>query len=136
MTTPIIPRCMSTQHPDNAHWPFFAENQQLTGEEEVREAHYVYSTLGVEEQMWDHEGKEVDSHVVTKLLADQPAFFKKKVLGKNVFLTLRVPNPERERASAKTLLEILESIPRSYDTARQFYKDGVPPIFEIILPMT
>lgn len=137
MTTPIIPRCMSTQHPDNAHWPFFADNSQMSGEEEVREAYYVYSTLGVGEQMWDHEGKEVDSHVVTKLLSEHPSFFKKKVLGKNVFLTLRVPNPERERASAKTLLEILESIPRSFDIARQFYKDGnVPPIFEIILPMT
>lgn len=133
---PIIPRCMSTQHPDNAHWPFFCENQQISGEEEVREAHYVYSTLGVQEQMWDHEGKEVDSHVVSKLLSQHPSFFRKKVLGKNVFLTLRVPNPERERTSAKILLEILESIPRSYDTAKQFYKDGVAPIFEIILPMT
>jgi phosphoenolpyruvate carboxylase len=135
-TTHVISRCMSTQHPDNAHWPFFSNNPQISGEEEVREAHYVYSTLGVQEQMWDHEGKEVDSHVVTKLLSDYPSFFRKKVLGKNVFLTLRVPNPERERASAKILLEILESIPRSYDTARHFYKDGVAPIFEIILPMT
>ena len=135
-TTPLIPRSMSTQHPDNAHWPLFAENSQMSGEEEVREAFYVYNTLGVQEQMWDHEGKEVDSNVVTKLLAEHPAFFRKKVLGKNVILTLRVPNPVRERASAKTLLEILESIPRSYDAASQFYKDGTAPIFEIILPMT
>ncbi len=138
MTTgPIIPRCMSTQHPDNAHWPRFAENSQMTAEEEVREAFYVYDTLGVTEQMWDHEGKEVDSNVVSKLLSTHPNFFKKKVLGKNVFLTLRVPNPERERSSSKMLLEILESIPRSFDTASQFYKEGgVAPIFEIILPMT
>jgi len=128
---------MSTQHPDNAHWPMFAEYSQMSAEEEVREAFYVYNTLGVTEQMWDHEGKEVDSNVVSKLLAGHPNFFKKKVLGKNVFLTLRVPNPERERSSSKMLLEILESIPRSFDTASQFYKDGgVPPIFEIILPMT
>ena len=136
-TTPIIPRCMSTQHPDNAHWPYFAQGMELSGEEEVREAFYVYNTLGVEEQMWDHEGKEVDSHVVTKLLAQHGTFFKKKQLGKRVFLTLRVPNPERERASAKGLLEILESVPRQFDIARQFYHEGnVAPIFEIILPMT
>lgn len=131
-----IPRCMSTQHPDNAHWPHFSESAQITGEEEVREAFYVYNTLGCAEQMWDHEGKEVDVYVVPKLLSQHPAFFKKRVLGKQTFLTLRVPNPERERASAKGLLEILESIPRSFDIARQFYRQDVAPIFEIILPMT
>ena len=96
-TDPLIPRCMSTQHPDNAHWPYFAAAQQLTGEEEVREAYYVYSTLGCEEQMWDHEGKEVDAYVVAKLLSQHGAFFRKKPLGKKSILTLRVPNPERER---------------------------------------
>src|SRR6476620_10216469 len=111
----IIPRCMSTQHPDNANAPFFAAGPQLGGEEEVREAFYVFSTLGCDEQMWDHEGKEVDAHVVPKLLTQNGAFFRKKKLGKKVFLTLRVPNPARERSSAKGLLEILESIPRSSD---------------------
>lgn len=132
----IIPRCMSTQHPDNANFPFFSQNTQLSGEEEVREAYYAYSTLGCEEQMWDHEGKEVDVYVVPKLLSQHGAFFRKKKLGKNVFLTLRVPNPARERGSAKGLLEILESIPRSFDIARQFYRQDIAPIFEIILPMT
>jgi hypothetical protein len=103
----MIPRCMSTQHPDNAQAPFFAQNAQLSGEEEVREAFYVYNTLGCEEQMWDHEGKEVDVYVVPKLLAQYPSFFRKKKLGRQVLLTLRVPNPVRERASAKGLLEIL-----------------------------
>ena len=99
----IIPRVMSTQHPDNAHAPFFSQGPQLGGEEEVKEAFYVYSTLGCDEQMWDHEGKEVDAHVVPKLLSQHSAFFRKKKLGKNVFLTLRVPNPARERSSAKGL---------------------------------
>ncbi len=132
----IIPRVMSTQHPDNANIPFFSFGPQLGGEEEVREAYYVYNTLGCDEQMWDHEGKEVDAHVVPKLLSQQSAFFRKKKLGKNVFLTLRVPNPARERSSAKGLLEILESIPRSFDVARQFYRQDLAPIFEVILPMT
>lgn len=132
----IIPRCMSTQHPDNANLPFFAQGIQLSGEEEVKEAHYAFSVLGCDEQMWDHEGKEVDVYVVPKLLTQHGPFFRKKKLGRHVFLTLRVPNPDRERSSAKGLLEILESIPRSFDVARQFYRDGVAPIFEIILPMT
>jgi phosphoenolpyruvate carboxylase len=127
---------MSTQHPDNAHIPFFATSPQLSGEEEVREAHYAYSVLGCEEQMWDHEGKEVDVYVVPKLLTQYSSFFRKKKLGKNVLLTFRVPNPVREKASAKGLLEILESIPRSFDIARQFYHQDITPIFEIILPMT
>lgn len=127
---------MSTQHPDNAHIPFFASAPQLSGEDEVREAHYAYSVLGCEEQMWDHEGKEVDVYVVPKLLSQYGSFFRKKKIGKNVFLTLRVPNPVREKASAKGLLEILESIPRSFDIARQFYHQDIAPIFEIILPMT
>lgn len=137
MSDPImIPRCMSTQHPDNANTPFFAHTPQLGGDEEVREAFYVYSVLGCDEQMWDHEGKEVDAHVVPKLLSQYGSFFRKKKLGKHVFLTLRVPNPARERSSAKGLLEILESIPRSFDVAQQFYSQDIAPIFEIILPMT
>jgi phosphoenolpyruvate carboxylase len=127
---------MSTQHPDNASRPFFAAGPQLTGEEEVREAFYAFNTLGCDEQMWDHEGKEVDVYVVPKLLSQYGAYFRKKQLGKKVFLTLRVPNPIRERGSAKGLLEILESIPRSYDVAKQFYRKDCAPIFEVILPMT
>jgi phosphoenolpyruvate carboxylase len=136
MNDEIIPRCMSTQHPDNAARAFFAAAPAMSGEEEVREAHYAFNTLGCDEQMWDHEGKEVDIYVVPKLLSQYGAYFRKKPIGKKVFLTLRVPNPVRERASAKALLEILESIPRSYDVARQFYRRDIAPIFEIILPMT
>src|ERR1044071_6401790 len=127
---------MSTQHPDNATRPFFSTGPALSGEEEVNEAHYVFDTLGCDEQMWDHEGKEVDMYVVPKLLSQYRPFFRKKPLGKKVFLTLRVPNPVRERSSAKGLLEILESIPRSYDVAHQFDRRDIAPIFEVILPMT
>lgn len=132
----IIPRVMSTQHPDNASPPSFASGQALTGEEEVTEAFQAFSQLGCDEQMWDHEGKEVDEFVVSKLLTQHAAFFRKKKMGEKVFLTLRVPNPARERGTAKVLLEILESIPRSYDMATHFYRKGIAPISEIILPMT
>ncbi len=131
-----VPRCMSTQHPDNASVPFFAASSVLAGEDEIREAYYAYSHLGCDEQMWDVEGKEIDTYVVKKLLSYYPEYFHENVLGEDLRLTLRVPNPTVETAEAKILLETLESIPRSYDAAKLFYGRDVAPIFEVILPMT
>jgi phosphoenolpyruvate carboxylase len=127
---------MSTQHPDNVHLPFFAESPDLGGDDEIQEAFYAYSHLGCDEQMWDAEGKEVDGFVVKKLLTKYPDFFKETRLGKDIFLTLRVPNPEVEKAEAKVLVETLESIPRSFDAANLYFNDDIAPIFEVILPMT
>lgn len=127
---------MSTQHPDNVNSPFFAGDTELGGEDEIQEAYYVFSHLGCDEQMWDCEGKEVDNFVVKKLLTKDESFFREKRLGVDLFITLRVPNPTVEKAEAKILLETLESIPRSFDAAKLFYEDDIPPIFEIILPMT
>lgn len=127
---------MSTQHPDNVSLPFFAGNTELGGEDEIQEAYYAFSHLGCDEQMWDCEGKEVDNFVVKKLLTKYESFFMDKKLGRDLFITLRVPNPTVEKAEAKILLETLESIPRSFDAAKLFYQDDIPPIFEVILPMT
>ncbi len=131
-----IPRCMSSQHPDNVSSPFFAENNVIGGDDEIQEAYYAFSHLGCEEQMWDCEGKEVDNFVVKKLLSKYEQFFQENKLGKDVFITLRVPNPEIEKAEAKILLETLEGIPRSFDAAQPFYNGDFAPIFEVILPMT
>ncbi len=131
-----IPRCMSTQHPDNATTPFFSSSQVMGGEDEIKEAFYVYSTLGCTEQMWDSEGKEVDNYVVKKLLSNYGYYFAKNKLGKDVFLTIRVPNPEVEKTEGKILLEALDAIPRNLDAASAFYGEEVAPIFEVILPMT
>ena len=130
-----IPRCMSTQHPDNVRLPFFVEDSLIDKEHEVIEAYYAFSHLGCDEQMWDCEGKEVDNYVVKKLLMKYESFFKEKILGQDIFLTLRVPNPTVEQAEAKILIETLESMPRSYDAAKLFYEKDIPPIFEVILPM-
>ncbi len=135
--TPLtIPCCMSTQHPDNVNVPFFSSGPELSGEDEVQEAYYAFSHLGCDEQMWDVEGKEVDSFVVKKLLTRHQPYFKEHRLGRDVFVTLRVPNPTVEKAEAKILLETLESIPRSYDASKLVFGDDMPPIFEVILPMT
>lgn len=131
-----IPRVMSTQHPDNIHLPFFAETADMSADDEIQEAYYAFSHLGCDEQMWDCEGKEVDDFVVKKLLSKYTEFFEKNRLGRDVFLTLRVPNPEIEKQEAKILIETLESIPRSCDAATAFYSADEPPIFEVIFPMT
>jgi len=131
-----VPTAMSTQHPDNVFQPFFVENGLIGGEDEIQEAFYAYSHLGCDEQMWDFEGKEVDNFVVKKLLTKNESFFREKKLGQDVRLTLRVPNPEVEKAEGKILLETLESIPRSYDAAKLFYGADIAPIIEVILPMT
>ncbi|MEA5017437.1 MAG: phosphoenolpyruvate carboxylase [Erysipelotrichaceae bacterium] len=130
-----IPKTMSTQHPDNVNVPFFSTSPELGGEDEIQEAFYAYSHLHCVEQMWDAEGKEVDNYVVRKLLTKYESFFRKKTLGTDVFLTLRVPNPNVEKTEAKVLLETLEGIPRSFDAAKLFYNKDQAPIFEVILPM-
>ena len=132
----MVPRCMSTQHPDNVATPFFGSSQILGPEDEIREAYYAFSHLGCDEQMWDYEGKEVDQFVVEKLLSAEPTFFREHAIGAEVFLTPRVPNPRFEPAQAKLLLEVLNSLPRHSDASRLFYGDARAPIFELIYPMT
>ncbi len=130
-----IPKCMSTQHPDNVSFPFFSDSSELGGEEEIKEAYYAFSHLGCDEQMWDYEGKEADNFVVKKLLTKYHGFFMENKIGKDIFITLRVPNPKVEKTESKILLETLESIPRSFDAARLFYGNDIAPVFEVILPM-
>ncbi len=132
-----IPRCMSTQHPDNANQPIFASDPEtLRDKDEILEAFFAYSELKCDEQMWDIEGKEASRSVVRELLEAHPDFFKENKLGEDLRLTVRIPNPEYEKVEQKAILEILENIPRSYDTAKVFYDDGTAPIYEVILPMT
>lgn len=130
-----VSRTLSTQHPDNVHHPFFSDSPELGGEDEIKEVFYAYSHIHCREQLWDCEGKEVDNFVVKKLFNKYGSYFSRHKLGKDVFLTLRVPNPNVEKNEAKVLLETLESIPRNFDAAKLFYNDEIAPIFEIALPM-
>ncbi len=131
-----IPRTMSTQHPDNASIPEWAGDSIIRGEAEIYEAYFAYRELGCMEVMWDAEGKDVDTRVVRKLLEKYGEYFKEKILGEDVFLTYRVPNPKVDVAEQKILLESLVNIPVAYDIASRFYKRNVTPIFEVILPFT
>ena len=136
----FVPKVMSTQHPDNATpSPFADEAGVIRGEGEVQEAAAVFA-LGCNEQMWDSEGKEADNQVVRKLLTGYPEFFQdERRLGRDVILTLRVPNPGIERDMRKSMVEALQSVPSAWDMARNFYgdgDDGTAPIQEVILPFT
>ena len=134
----LIPKVMSTQHPDNATPAPFADSAGvLRGDGEVEEAVDVFA-LGCDEQMWDSEGKEADNQVVRKLLTGYPDFFQDNIrLGVNAALTLRVPNPRVERDMRKSMVEALQSVSSSWDMAQGFYGDGdVAPIQEVILPLT
>ncbi len=131
-----IPRTMSTQHPDNATLPQWVSGNIIQGDAEVDEAYFAYNDLGCMEVMWDAEGKDVDTRVVRKLLEKYGEFFKEKVLGEDVFLTYRIPNPAVERVERKILLESLVNIPVAHDIATAFYQREVSPIFEVILPLT
>lgn len=128
------PRVMSTQHPDNVQIPFFANKEVLAGEDEVKEAYFAFSQLGITEQMWDGEGKEVDERVIEKLISNYTDYFKENQIGKDLRVTYRVPNPSVEKEQGKILLETLQSIPRAYDVAKLLHDQA--PIFEVILPMT
>ena len=136
----LVPKVMSTQHPDNATpAPFADEAGVLKGDGEVDEAVDVFA-LGCDEQMWDSEGKEADNQVVRKLLTGYPDFFHNEHrLGRDVILTLRVPNPGIEQDMRKSMVEALQSVPSARDMASSFYGDleeEDAPIQEVILPFT
>ncbi|NOX71922.1 MAG: phosphoenolpyruvate carboxylase [Candidatus Micrarchaeota archaeon] len=130
-----VSRIMSTQHPDNVTVPFFAENSVMTGDDEIKEAFYAFSHLGIDEQLWDAEGKEVDNFVVKKLLTRYTDYFLERILGKDKFITIRVPNPDIEKDEGKILLEALHSIPRNFDIGEAFYQRDIAPISEAVVPM-
>ena len=131
-----IPRTMSTQHPDNVNVPAWSNGEIIDGNAEIIEAYFDYETLGCQEVMWDAEGKDVDTRVVRKLLEKYQEYFRAHIIGKDVFLTYRIPNPRIEVVEKKVVVETLQNIPVAYDVAASFYKKDITPIFEVILPFT
>ena len=131
-----MPRTMATQHPDNANVPAWSNGDIIDGNAEVFEAYFDYETLGCQEVMWDAEGKDVDTRVVRKLLDKYQDYFRAHIIGKDVFLTYRIPNPRIEVVEKKVAVETLENIPVAHDVASSFYKKETTPIFEVILPFT
>ncbi len=126
---------MATQHPDNAHAPYWEKDGDgfVNVQEEIAECVSCFRDLGTEEYMWDWEGKFADEAVIDKLFSQYHEYFKRHLLGKEKFLTFRIPNIWQEKGYG--LLRALMVILTSEDFARDIHFHA-PPLFEVILPMT
>ena len=128
-----IPTTMATQHPDNAGVPFWHDKEFISTKDEIEEIYSNFSELEIDEYMWDWEGKHADEGIFEKLFSKYLTYFKKNQFGKNINITLRVPNIWEEKTA---------KLPRAYISvlaAAGFcssLKLHSPPAFEFILPMT
>lgn len=127
-----IPATMVSQHPDHAGRPYWHHQEFIATAHEAKECFISFSELGVSEYKWDWEGKFVDESVIERLFSEHFEYFKNFPLGKEKFLTFRLPNPkvETEFRLGRAFMGILGAA----GLARQI---GVhsPPLFEVILPM-
>ncbi len=130
-----FPATMATQHPDHANTPYWKKNGDpfINTQEEIEECISAFKDLHCQEYMWDWEGKYVDEAVVDKLLSTYYDFFKRVELGKDVFLTFRLPNIWREKGYrlARAYMGIL-----TFEDLTADLGFSNPPVFEVILPMT
>ncbi|MBD3245028.1 MAG: phosphoenolpyruvate carboxylase [Candidatus Moranbacteria bacterium] len=128
-----IPSLMATQHPDNAFRPYWHHEDYIATNYEPRECYLIFQDLRVKEYKWDWEGKFVDESLVEKLVGENFNFFSKNQIGKNLFLTIRLPNPDlnTEFRFGRLFMNIF-----SASSLLKKLKLHTPAIFEIILPMT
>jgi phosphoenolpyruvate carboxylase len=128
-----IPLVMATQHPDNAGIPFWHNQAFISDHEETEEMYQNFSQLACDEYMWDWEGKFADEAIIEKLIGKYSDYFKKHQIGRDFFITLRIPNIWEEKTFklARAYMSVL--------SAAEFTKSlklTSPPVFEFILPMT
>ncbi|OGK26098.1 phosphoenolpyruvate carboxylase [Candidatus Roizmanbacteria bacterium RIFCSPLOWO2_01_FULL_37_12] len=128
-----IPSSMASQHPDNASVPFWSKNSFISNSDEIKESFICFSDLGIDEYIWDWEGKFVDEAVVDKLLHDYYNYFSRYPLGKEKFLTFRIPNPRVEK-QFRLARAFMVAITNSQLMQNLGFEDY--PIFEMILPLT
>lgn len=130
-----IPATMATQHPDNAAAPFWDEASRpfISVYKEISEAVANFQQLGVSECMWDWEGKHADAAIIDRLFTEYHDYFNKHQLGRDKFLTFRIPNIWEEKGY--NLMQAMTVMLSSEDFARDL-KFAQRPLFEVILPMT
>lgn len=128
-----IPSTMASQHPDHASKPYWHNKEFISTRHETHECYLAFSELGVDEYKWDWEGKYVDESVIERMFSEYFEYFKKNSLGKEKFLTFRLPNPkvQTEFRLSRAFMGILGAA----QLAKQIGFHS-PPIFEVILPMT
>ena len=130
-----IPSTMATQHPDNAAAPFWDKdgNPFVSTQRELIDCMSTYRQLDMIEYMWDWEGKYADASIVDKLYGESYDYFAEQPLGKDTFLTFRLPNIWEEKGYS--LLQAMTVMLSAEDFAKDLgFKQR--PLFEIILPMT
>jgi len=128
-----ISATMISQHPDNSSKPYWHNSNFISTRHETKECFLSFSDLGVSEYKWDWEGKYVDESVIERLFSEYNQYFKKNLLGKEKFLTFRLPNPkvETEFRLGRAFMGILGAAGLAKKIGFQS-----PPLFEVILPMT
>ncbi len=128
-----IPATMVTQHPDHANKPYWHDSAFISTQQEPHEMYLSFSELGATEYKWDWEGKLVDEAVVERILGTYYDYFKDNPLGKEKFLTFRLPNPkvETEFRLGRAFMGILAASSLANQVGL-----GSNPLFEVILPMT
>ena len=126
---------MATQHPDNACAPYWEQDGDgfISTREETVECASAFCDLGCQEFLWDWEGKYVDEAIVDRLFHEYYNYFSKRQLGRDIFLTFRIPNTHHEKgySLARAFMGILTAEAHARDL-----KFHTPPLFEVILPMT
>lgn len=124
---------MVSQHPDHAGVPYWHISPFIQTQHETKECYLSFAELGATEYMWDWEGKLVDESVMERILSEHFAYFKDVQLGRDKFLTFRLPNPvvETEFRLGRTFMGLLSAA----TMAKQVDLHS-PPLFEVILPMT
>jgi len=128
-----IPILMGTQHPDNAGVPFWGDDPFIESKQETEEVYENLVTLDCDEYMWDWEGKFADEAMIERLMSTHLEIFQKQQIGRDKFITIRVPNIWEEKTFklARAYMSVL--------SAAEFTKSlklHSPPVFEFILPMT
>jgi phosphoenolpyruvate carboxylase len=128
-----IPATMISQHPDHASKPYWLKEEFIGTHNETKECFLSFSELGSSEYKWDWEGKLVDESVVERLLMEHFDYFQKNPLGKEKFLTFRLPNPniETEYRLGRAFMGLLSAAGLAKGVGLHS-----PPLFEVILPMT
>jgi phosphoenolpyruvate carboxylase len=128
-----IPVVMATQHPDNASKPYWYKTEFISTTDEVEECYRSFCDMGCDEYMWDWEGKFVDEAVIDRLFHQYYDYFSIHHLGRDKFLTFRIPNIWEE--SGFRLARAFMSIITGNDAAGELGFSPAP-VFEVILPMT
>ncbi len=130
-----IPATMATQHPDNASKPHWSHRSdaRVTAEMEADEAYRNFSHLDIDETMWDNEGKYVDRDIGQKLVETHTDYFRQRQIGKDVFITYRIPNRWKQKGGIYR--QALNAITSENETLAE-YGFHSPAFFEVILPFT